>query len=94
MLDACRCVGREWMGVGVWMWVGCPCPPVRNDIVTPRHLLVIPAPAHPQCCPYPPACDYLIYKAAIIFGFFGMLRFGTLSKLTPQSITLIFVVGT
>ena len=25
-------------GVGVWMGVGCPCPPVRNDIVTPRHL--------------------------------------------------------
>ena len=23
------------------MWVGCPCPPVRNDIVTPRHLLVV-----------------------------------------------------
>ena len=22
---------------GVWMGVGCPCPPVRNDIVTPRH---------------------------------------------------------
>ena len=21
------------------MGVGCPCPPVRNDIVTPRHLL-------------------------------------------------------
>ena len=26
---------------GVWMGVGCPCPPVRNDIVTPRHLLLI-----------------------------------------------------
>ena len=25
-------------GVKVWMGVGCPCPPVRNDIVTPRHL--------------------------------------------------------
>ena len=22
------------MGVGVWMGVGCPCPPVRDDIVT------------------------------------------------------------
>ena len=20
----------------MWMWVECPCPPVRNDIVTPR----------------------------------------------------------
>ena len=26
------------VGFGVWMRVGCPCPPVRNDIVTPRHL--------------------------------------------------------
>ena len=26
------------MGHWVWMGVGCPCPPVRNDIVTPRHL--------------------------------------------------------
>ena len=26
------------MGVGVWMGVGCPCPPVRNDILTPLHL--------------------------------------------------------
>ena len=25
-------------GIGVWMGVGCPCPPVLNDIVTPRHL--------------------------------------------------------
>ena len=24
----------------MWMGVGCPCPPVRNDIVTPRHLLI------------------------------------------------------
>ena len=29
--------GRE--RIGVWMGVGRPCPPVRNDIVTPRHLL-------------------------------------------------------
>ena len=26
-------------GHGVWMGVVCPCPPVRNDIVTPCHLL-------------------------------------------------------
>ena len=32
-----------WMGIGVWMGVGCPCPPVRNDIVTPRHLFPIRA---------------------------------------------------
>ena len=33
-----------WIGVlvgGHWVWigVGCPCPPVRNDIVTPRQIL-------------------------------------------------------
>ena len=27
-----------WRWVGVWLGVRCPCPPVRNDIVTPRHL--------------------------------------------------------
>ena len=31
----------SWRGavvvVGVWLEVGCPCPPVRNDIVTPHH---------------------------------------------------------
>ena len=25
----------------VWIEVGCPCPPVRNDIVTPRHLFYL-----------------------------------------------------
>ena len=26
------------VGFGMWMRVGCPCPPIRNDIVTLRHL--------------------------------------------------------
>ena len=35
----CECVaGVVGGGVGVRLGVGCPCPPVRNDIVTPRHL--------------------------------------------------------
>ena len=29
------------LGVGVWMGVGRPCPHVRNDIVTQRHLLFL-----------------------------------------------------
>ena len=29
------------VGVGVRIWVGCPCPPVRNNIVTPRHLFLL-----------------------------------------------------
>ena len=27
----------EWK-IGVWMGVGCPCPPVHNNLVTLRHL--------------------------------------------------------
>ena len=34
------CMFESWTW-GVWMRVGCPCPPVRNDIVTPRHLLLM-----------------------------------------------------
>ena len=30
----CLCV---WGGVGVWMGYGYPCPPIRNDVATPRH---------------------------------------------------------
>ena len=38
----CECVaGVVGGGVGVKLGVGCPCPPVRNDIVTPRHLFSI-----------------------------------------------------
>ena len=29
-----------WVERYVWMGVGCPYPPVRNDIVTPRHLFI------------------------------------------------------
>ena len=34
----CLCWEGGWMGRGVWMGVGRPCPPVHNDIVSPRHL--------------------------------------------------------
>ena len=30
------------VGFGVWMRVGCPCPPIRNNIVTARHLETCP----------------------------------------------------
>ena len=29
------------VGFGVWMGVGCPCPPIRNNIVIPRRLFSI-----------------------------------------------------
>ena len=39
------------VGFGVWMGVGCPCPPVRNDIVTPRHLLDAFSHLYKRLCP-------------------------------------------
>ena len=38
------CKFECWRWVGVWMGVGCPCPPVRNDIVTPCHLFIVSRP--------------------------------------------------
>ena len=32
-----------WEGVGLRLGVWCPCPPIRNDIVTPRHLFSFPS---------------------------------------------------
>ena len=47
------CVLVCWRGVGgvfgVRLGVGCPYPPVRNDIVTPRHLLLVCI--HPSILP-------------------------------------------
>ena len=42
-------------------------------------------------CPY--SLDHLLFKAAVIFGFFGMFRFSTFGKLTAQCIVLIDVSG-
>ena len=37
-LNLCLCWKGVWVGWGVWMGVGRPCPPIRNNSVTPRHL--------------------------------------------------------
>ena len=42
-------------------------------------------------CPF--SLDHLLFKAAVIFGFFGMFRFSTFGKLTAQCIVLIDVLG-
>ena len=34
-------VGWGVDGVGVRKRVGCPCPPIRNDVVTPHHLFCL-----------------------------------------------------
>ena len=39
-LNVCGCMLVCGMGLGVRLGGGCPCPPVRNDIVTLRHLLI------------------------------------------------------
>ena len=40
------------MGRWVWMGVSCPCPPVRNDIVTLRHLFLYNQEADGPFCPF------------------------------------------
>ena len=35
------CWKGGWVGCWLWMGVGCPCPPVRNDIVTTCHLFFL-----------------------------------------------------
>ena len=38
----CECVaGMVGSGVGVMLGVGCPCLPIRNNIVTPHHLFCL-----------------------------------------------------
>ena len=37
----CGCGKGGWVGHGVWLGVGRHCPPICNDIVTPRHLFLI-----------------------------------------------------
>ena len=40
-----------WEGVGVWIEVGQPCPPIRDNIVTPRHLLSFLSRVFTPLCP-------------------------------------------
>ena len=41
----------------------------------------------------PLSTDQLLFKAAVIFGFFGRLRFGTFQKLSVSSLVLICATG-
>ena len=41
VLFVCECRGGGWGVVEVRLGVGCPYPPIRNDIVILRHLLKI-----------------------------------------------------
>ena len=78
-----KIVARMLRGVGILR-------PSRPD---PRVAFLLPHLTPPPifCCPL--STEHLLYKAVIIFGFFGMLRFGTFAKLSPQSITLVSATG-
>ena len=41
LLCMCLCWKGGWVERWVWKGVGCPCPPVRNDIVPPCHLFFL-----------------------------------------------------
>ena len=78
-----------WLSVWVWLsmgrgrvWIGLvwPCPPICNDVVTLRHLILFPRKwaflAHCNCqnawviffyqCPYPPACDWGSHVSGLV----------------------------
>ena len=91
-----------------WLTSGAPLTPFDNQTVTrvlrgvatlrpcrpdPRVAFLLPHLQPPPIFNCPLSTDHLVYKAATIFGFFGMLRFGTFAKLTPQSITLVSASG-
>ena len=90
-----------------WLTTGAPLTTFDNQIVTRvlrgvatlRHdprvafLLLLPDLPPPTIFNCPLSSDHLLYKAATIFGIFGMLRFGTFAKLTPQSIILVSASG-
>ena len=87
-----------------WLTSGAPLTPFDKQIVTrvlrgvanlrpcrpdPRVAFLLPHLNPPLIFNCPLSIDHLLYKAATIYGFFGMLRFGTFANLTPQSITLV-----
>ena len=91
-----------------WLTAGAPLTTFDNQIVTrilrgvatlrpcrpdPRVAFLLPHLQPPPIFHCPLSTDHLLYKAATIFGFFGMLRFGTFAKLTPQSIILVSANG-
>jgi len=43
----------------------------------------------PSTFTHPRSVDHLLYKAAVVFGFFGMLRFSSFAKLTIPHIILV-----
>ena len=60
--------------------------PAAND---KRTAFLLPHFKLPTIFRHPYSKDQLIFKAAVIFGFFGMFRFSTFSKLSYKSVVLI-----
>ena len=59
-----------------------------------RMAFLLPHLTPPPIFSLPLSTDHLLFKAAVIFGFFGMLRYGSLAKLSPQAVTLVSRAGT
>ena len=78
-----KIVSRLVQGVGILR-------PRRPDS---RMAFLLPHLTPPPIFISPLSTDQLLYRAAVIFGFFGMLRFGSLGKLTPQAVTLVSNTG-
>ena len=64
-------------------------PPRRDG----RVAFLLPHYRFPQLFSCPFSLDHLLFKAAVIFGFFGMFRFSTFAKLTVRCLVLIDMLG-
>ena len=57
------------VGLVVWIRVGCLCPPVRNDIVTPRHLFFVTPVQHRSILPLQ-SIPIFYFPFPLLFPFF------------------------
>ena len=93
---------------GMWAHAGAPLPPYDREILArvlkgistlrptrrdTRTAFLLPHIKVPHSFSSPLTSDQLIFKAAVIFGFFGMFRFGTFDKLCKNSLILVCASG-
>ena len=62
---------------------------LRPTTPNKRTAFLLPHFVFPETVKSPMSKDQLIFKAAVIFGFFGMFRYSTFGKLTYHSVVLI-----
>ena len=88
----------------MWTQRGCDLPVFDKQIITrvlrglsalrppgfdSRVAFLLPHLPLPSIFTNPRSVDHLLYKAAVVFGFFGMLRFSSFAKLTIPRIVLV-----